>query len=374
MVHRPLALLSPHEELIPMNRHPLAWAMFALLAAVVTAGTLTANAADEKKAPAPLSPEEKTAIAEIEKIGGTVRPVSADTDLKDVDFHLSGTGLTDAGLAHVKQLKNVVWLNLKGTKITDAGLAQLAESKSLKQLHLEQTGIGDAGVAHLAGLENLEYLNLYGTKVTDAGLKSLAGLKNLKKVYTWQTPVTDAAAAELMKAKPGLQVIGATVLKVVTPLAEQKPADKDKKAGPPKKTLAKGQFVRVRLPGKGRILSLAEVQVLKTGDGAELQKTGAAKQSTTGFGGAPERAIDGKTDGKFDAGSVTHTDAQDDPWWMVDLKSPQEIGRIVIYNRDSNGDRLEGAVLEVLDPAQKVVHTDTIKGAANGSVHPFEGK
>jgi hypothetical protein len=341
-----------------------------------------ARAADDKKAPAPPSPEEKAAIAEIEKIGGTVRPVSADTDLKDVDFHLSGTGLTDDGLAHVKKLKNVVWLNLKGTKITDVGLAHLADSKSLTHLHLELTGIGDAGVGHLAGLENLQYLNVYGTKVTDAGLKKIAELKNLKKIYTWQTPVTDAVAAEVMKARPGLQVIGAADLKVVTPLADQKPPDKndtakkdDKKADPPKKTLAKGQFVRVRLPGKGRYLSLAEVHVLKTGDGSELQKGGAASQSSVYSGGGPERAIDGNTDGAWANNSVTHTNADDDPWWMVDLKKEQDIGRIVIYNRsDAVGERLEGAVVEILDPAKKVVHTATITGATNGSVHPFEAK
>lgn len=331
--------------------------------------------ADDKKTPAPLSAEEKTAIAEIEKIGGTVRPVSADTDLKDVDFHLGGTALTDAGLAQVKPLKNVVWLNLKGTKITDAGLANLADLKSLKQLHLELTGIGDAGMVHLAGLENLEYLNLYGTKVTDAGLKQVAGLKNLKKVYTWQTPVTDAVREELMKAKPGLQVVGAADLKpVAPPVAAKKPEEK-KPTGPPKKTLAKGQFVRVKLPGKGKYLSLAELQVLKTGDGAELQKTGAASQSSTGFGGDAGRAIDGNTDGDFNKGSVTHTEAQDDPWWMVDLKSEQDIGRVVVFNRgDAVGDRLEGAVIEVLDPKQKAVFTATLTEVKDGSVHPFEAK
>jgi len=345
------------------------WTWLLVFAVVLTAADL--RAADDKKGPAPLTAEEKTAIAEIEKLGGTVRPVSADTDLKDVDFHLSGTGLTDAGLAHVKQLKNVVWLNLKGTKITDAGLAELKDMKSLKRLHLELTGIGDAGVAHLAGLDELEYLNLYGTKVTDTGLKQVANLKNLKKVFIWQTPVSDAVAAEVMKGRPGLQVIGAAVLKVVTPEPEKKP---EVKKEPPKKTLAKGQFVRVRLPGKQKILSLAEVQILKTGDGAELQKAGAASQSSTAFGGDASRAIDGNTDGNYNSGSVTHTDTQDDPFWIVDLKGPQDIGRIVIFNRNEVGERLEGAVVEVLAPDQKVVHTDTVKGAGGGSNHTLEAK
>ena len=251
----------------------------------------------------------------------------------------------------------------------------MADSKSLKQLHLELTGIGDAGVAHLAGLENLEYLNLYGTKVTDAGLKTVAGLKNLKKVYIWQTPITDAAAAEAMKARPGLQVIGAANLKVVTPAAEKKEDKKPAaKIEPPKKTLAKGQFVRVRLPGKARILSLAEVQILKTGDGAELQKAGTPSQSSTGFGGASDRAIDGKTDGKYDAGSVTHTESQDDPWWLVDL----EIATGHWPDRDFQSERNWRTAGRSRNrnprPSSKSDLHRHPHRRQDGSVHPFEAK
>jgi len=152
--------------------------------------------------------DEKAAIAEIEKLGGTVRTIAANDDSKDVDFHLSGTELTDAGMANVAQVQKLVWLNLKDTKITDAGLQQLAGLTGLTRLHLERTAVSDAGLAHLKGLANLQYLNLYGTKVTDAGLDHLAGLKSLKRLYLWQTEVTAPGADKLAKALPDEDAIG----------------------------------------------------------------------------------------------------------------------------------------------------------------------
>ncbi|MFO0914972.1 MAG: discoidin domain-containing protein [Pirellulales bacterium] len=300
--------------------------------------------------------DEAEAVAAIEKIGGTVRSVAQDSQDKDVAFHLSGTGLTDDGLAEVAKLSNVIWLNLRGTKITDAGLAHLANLKSLRKLHLEKTAVTDAGLAHLAGLENLEYLNLYGTQVTDAGLQQLKGLKSLKKLFVWETPVTAAGAADLQAAIPELKVNRGA----------------DAEPSPPTKTLATGRFVRVRLEGDQRILSLAEVQVLETATGKELQTAGTARQSSVGSDGAPERAIDGKPDGTYSNGSVSHTADEKNPWWLVDLGDARDIGSIVIHNRaDCCGDRLKDAVVEVFDQGLNVVWSGKVTDAADGSVTKF---
>ncbi|MCE9545102.1 MAG: hypothetical protein K8T25_06245 [Planctomycetia bacterium] len=242
-----------------------------LAASWLLVGAYSARGADAPAAVAP-SPQQQAAIAAIEKLGGSVRPVAHDSPLLDVDFHLGGGAVVDADLAQLKPLDKVIWLDLKETKITSAGLANLKEMKSLQRLHLETTAIDDAGLDHLAGLENLEYLNLYGTNVTDAGIKRLAGLKKLKRLYVWRTKVTDAGVAALKKESPGLLIVGGAELPPLSP-AEIAAAALKK---PPLKTLAKGQFVRVRLPGKDRYLSLAEVQVQKTGDGAELHKGGVA--------------------------------------------------------------------------------------------------
>src|SRR5690606_5069530 len=61
---------------------------------------------------------------------------------------------------------------------------------------------------------------------------------------------------------------------------------------------------------------------------------GTASQSTTGFGGTPERGIDGNTDGIFNNGSVTHTNTGDPtPWWEVALPGNTTIHDIVVWNR-----------------------------------------
>ena len=51
------------------------------------------------------------------------------------------------------------------------------------------------------------------------------------------------------------------------------------------------RYVRVELPGNGKTLTLAEVEVISKGK--NIAKSGKATQSSVGAGGVPERAIDG---------------------------------------------------------------------------------
>ncbi len=74
---------------------------------------------------------------------------------------------------------------------------------------------------------------------------------------------------------------------------------------------------------------------------ANLAAGKAASQSTTNFGGNAARAVDGNIDGVWVDNSVTHTDYQYRPWWMVDLGTSKPIGGVVVFNRtDSNPERL----------------------------------
>ena len=67
--------------------------------------------------------DEEEARSALEKLGGRAQPLARDKPHQwQVDFHLRGRDLTDAGLAHVAALPNVVSLNLRGTKITSAGI------------------------------------------------------------------------------------------------------------------------------------------------------------------------------------------------------------------------------------------------------------
>jgi hypothetical protein len=113
------------------------------------------------------------------------------------------------------------------------------------------------------------------------------------------------------------------------------------------------RFVRIELPAKNQYLQLAEVQVFSGSENVATK--GEAKQSSTYMGAAAARAIDGKTDGEFDKGSVAHTEAQDNPWWEVDLKETRVIERIVVWNRAEAGERLKGFGVVALDADRKVV-------------------
>ena len=87
---------------------------------------------------------------------------------------------------------------------------------TLEQIEFyECNGITDAGLAHLKNLTNLNYLNLYGTAVTDSGLEHLKGLRKLKHLYVWQTKVTEAGVKNLKAALPGLEISTGTELTAV---------------------------------------------------------------------------------------------------------------------------------------------------------------
>jgi serine/threonine protein kinase len=115
--------------------------------------------------------------------------------------NLAGKPVTDAGLVHLKELKNLTGLNLPGTPVTDAGLVHLKELKSLTTLDLRETQLTDAGLVHLKELKNLTGLILQGTKVTDAGLVHLKELKNLTRLDLGITQMTDAGLVHLKELK-----------------------------------------------------------------------------------------------------------------------------------------------------------------------------
>ncbi len=113
------------------------------------------------------------------------------------------------------------------------------------------------------------------------------------------------------------------------------------------------RFVRIELPGKEKILQLAEVEVWS--DGVNVARKGAATQSGTYADAGADRAIDGNADGNYDRGSVAHTAEGDDRWWEVDLKGDAEIERVVVWNRTELGERLKGFRVIALDTQRKPV-------------------
>jgi len=131
-----------------------------------------------------------------------------------------------------------------------------------------------------------------------------------------------------------------------------------------------GRYIRIQLSG-ANYLSLAEVEVLgykelrhtSRHEKSNLALGKMASQSSTGYGGDAQRAVDGKTDGNYYANSVTHTNNAPQQWWQVDLGQVQKIDKLRIWNRtDCCGQRLSNFYILVSD---KPFRSDNLHSSLN---------
>lgn len=100
----------------------------------------------------------------------------------------------------------VTILDLTGTAVTDDGLASLSAFEHLRKLRVGNTRITDAGLAKLKELGRLQTLDVHQTNVTLEGLRSLANLTDLHTLYAWGTNLTQEEVQTLRKALPEVEV------------------------------------------------------------------------------------------------------------------------------------------------------------------------
>ena len=114
--------------------------------------------------------------------------------------------------------------------------------------------------------------------------------------------------------------------------------------------------MKIELPGTGRTLTLAEVEVFS--GGANIAKGGKAHQSSTASGGLAEKAIDGNKNPAYGGGGQTHTnEGSNNPWWELDLGRAVPIDQVSVWNRNEGnlGDRLDDFTLTLLDSNKKKI-------------------
>jgi Leucine-rich repeat (LRR) protein len=120
-------------------------------------------------------------------------------DLRQLqELSLFGTGISDVGMVHLENLHDLRDLNLAGTKISDRGLAHIKDLNQLRRLSLcDAALVTDTGLVHLSGLKNLNRLNLGNIHVSDKGLASLKGFLRLQDLCLSGTDVTDIGLIHL---------------------------------------------------------------------------------------------------------------------------------------------------------------------------------
>jgi len=153
-----------------------------------------------------IPPPTDAAIAWVSKLGGTVEtsPDRPGKPVIKVDLH--GTAVQDSDLEALAALPELETLDLRLTKIGDAGVAHLRTLTKLRFLNLFRTGLSDDGLVPLEGVHDLETLLIGGTRVTNSGMSRLAAFKKLKKLSVFDTQVGDAGLAPLATL-PRLEVL-----------------------------------------------------------------------------------------------------------------------------------------------------------------------
>jgi serine/threonine protein kinase len=124
---------------------------------------------------------------------------------KLTDLALARGGVTDAGLAHLSDMK------LTKLRTNEApgpeGLRHIAAITTLEFLELGRGSLTDEGLAILSELKALKTLMSDESQVTDAGLKVLEGMRSLKTVTLGKSQTTQAGRDALSKARPDLKVV-----------------------------------------------------------------------------------------------------------------------------------------------------------------------
>jgi len=114
---------------------------------------------------------------------------------------LSGSqSITDEGmqyLARMPQLRELRLSHFPGGRVTDRGLEALQHLRELRVFEIcWQGGITDNGIANLRQCDQLEEVDLMGTHTGDDAIRAFAGKPNLRKFKTGRN-VTDAGLSLL---------------------------------------------------------------------------------------------------------------------------------------------------------------------------------
>jgi hypothetical protein len=139
-------------------------------------------------------------------VPGRIRDIPALQHLEEVEFiNRGGFGGGRIGPSTIEaiesgevlqalgMLPNLLRLDLSNFPVTDAGLSHLANCRQLRSLELDHTQITDNGLMQLYGLAELETLGLEGDQISDFGLRRFSRSTKLVNVSLGDTPITDRA-------------------------------------------------------------------------------------------------------------------------------------------------------------------------------------
>ena len=145
-------------------------------------------------------------VAKLEAMHWLIKPIYKGSPFLELSA-VNAPALTDSDLVMLGRVSlQVVWLMLGETNISDAGMAAIVKMPNLIKLNLQKTSITDASVNYLNQLKALEYLNISGTAVSDVGLHQFKASKSLKKLFCWNTRITENGIKAFKEKNPSVQI------------------------------------------------------------------------------------------------------------------------------------------------------------------------
>jgi len=135
-------------------------------------------------------------ILEIQKLGGRVTVRSGKADRVHIRQKWTGG---DDGLKLLRRLPDVTWLSLEDSKVTDAGLIHVVELKNLKYIYFGHSRVKGPGLVHLKQLKNLYHLSLRYMPVKDKWLRHVGEMSQIQSLGLDDTPTTNNSLLLLEK-------------------------------------------------------------------------------------------------------------------------------------------------------------------------------
>jgi len=139
----------------------------------------------------------------INAAGGRASAISINSTKMEVSFANVRPLPNDALASLATGADNIEKLYLQMSGVTDAGLASLPDMRLLDRLDLKDTAITDSGLANLPKMDSIRWINLFGTAITDAGLEHLVRYEfTLEEVFLTGTDVTAEGVEALRESLP----------------------------------------------------------------------------------------------------------------------------------------------------------------------------
>jgi hypothetical protein len=115
--------------------------------------------------------------------------------------------VTDAGIAHLRELTSLRKLTIYGSQMTGAGLSALAPLTNLQEIYLLGCdNVTDDGMAHLARITSLRKLGIDQSELlTNTGMAELRSLPNLETLTLAFTAATTDTVLEPLESLPSLR-------------------------------------------------------------------------------------------------------------------------------------------------------------------------